>query len=142
MSIFKQIKSSGYTLVIVGLGAAAAIILSILISHILFVPGKDYSIDVQAIKDEEDLFNTARVAVTNTGKLPLTNVVVSYNPSNDANSNNNHIDKIALLTPGEKVWLSPPVDAPLKSVRVTADQGLRITKQYASTFKIPGVRLR
>jgi hypothetical protein len=142
MSIFKQI-SSAYTLVIVGLGAAAAIILSILISHVLFVPGKNYSIDVQVVKDEEDLFNTARVVVTNTGKLPLTNVVVSYNPSNGTNSNNiNHIDKIALLTPGEKVWLSPPGNTPLKSVAVSTNQGLKLTKQYASTFKIPGIRFR
>jgi hypothetical protein len=61
MSALKQIESRGYTLIIVGIGGAAAIILTILISSILNVSGKNYSLDVQAIKDDEDLFNTARV---------------------------------------------------------------------------------
>jgi uncharacterized membrane protein len=107
------------------------------------VTKEKYAIDVQAVKDEEDLFNTARVAITNTGKLPLTNVTVNYG-SVDGSTNNgsNKFDKIALLQPGQKVWLSPPSNVSIKSIKITTDQGVNITKQYANTLKIPGIRFR
>ena len=137
MPHLKQIKSHGYALAFVGSGVAAAIIVTILIFSIFSIAKKNYAIDVQALKDEEDLFNTARVAVTNTGKLPLTNVIVNYGAGA-----NNKFDKISLLQPGEKVWLSPPTNIPIKSIKVTTDQGINITKQYATTLKIPGIRFR
>ena len=78
-----------------------------LVFSVFSVTKEKYAIDVQAVKDEEDLFNTARVAIANTGKLPLTNVIVNYGAAEN-NNNNNKFDKIALLQPGQKVWLSPP----------------------------------
>src|ERR687887_190519 len=78
MPYLNQIKSHGYTLAFIGSGIAAAIILTMLVFSVFSVTKEKYAIDVQAVKDEEDLFNTARVAVTNTGKLPLTNVIVNY----------------------------------------------------------------
>ena len=139
-----QIKSHGYTLAFIGGGIAAAIILATLVFSVFSVTKEKYAIDVQAVKDEEDLFNTARVAIANTGKLPLTNVIVNYGADNNNNNNNNNnkFDKIALLQPGQKVWLSPPPNVPIKSITITTDQGLSVTKQYASTFKIPGIRIR
>ena len=139
-----QIKSHGYTLAFIGSGIAAAIILATLVFSVFSVTKEKYAIDVQAVKDEEDLFNTARVAIANTGKLPLTNVIVNYGADNNNNNNNNNnkFDKIALLQPGQKVWLSPPPNVPIKSITITTDQGLSVTKQYASTFKIPGIRIR
>ena len=134
-----QVKSHGYTLAFIGSGIAAAIILATLVFSVFSVTKEKYAIDVQAVKDEEDLFNTARVAIANTGKLPLTNVIVNYGANNN---NNNKFDKIALLQPGQKVWLSPPPNVPIKSITITTDQGLSVTKQYASTFKIPGIRIR
>jgi hypothetical protein len=138
------IRSHGYTLAFIGSGVAAAIILTILLTSVFSFTKEKYAIDVQAIKDEEDIFNAARVAITNTGKLPLTNVIVNYGATEGSNNNNNNnkFDKIALLQPGQKVWLSPPTNVPIKSIRITTDQGVTVTKQYASTFKIPGIRIR
>jgi hypothetical protein len=140
MSLLKQIKSRSYALTIVGIGLAAATILTLLISSIFVVSGKDYAIDIQAVKDEQDLFNSARVTVSNVGKLPLTNVIVNYGSGNG--TNNINIEKIGQILPGERVWLAPPLTVPFKSVTVTTDQGLIVTKQYTSTFQIPGIRIR
>ena len=91
--------------------------------------------DIDSIKDNQNLFNTARVTVTNTGKLPLTNIVVNYG----GGSGGGTIEKLASLSPGEKVLLSPPENSALQSVTVTADHGLSVTKAYRSPFKIPGM---
>ena len=105
-----------------------------LLFSIFAVATKDYAIDVDPIKDNQNLFNTARVTVTNTGKLPLTNIVINY-----GGSGANAIEKLAILSPGEKVMLSPPESSELKSVTVTTDHGLSITKAYRTPFKIPGM---
>lgn len=140
MKYLNQIRSHGYTLAFIGSGITAAIILTILVLSVFSVTKEKYAIDVQAVKDEEDLFNTARVAIANTGTLPLTNVIVNYGTA--AGNNNNNIDKIALLQPGQKIWLSPPSNIPIKSIKITTDQGISVTKQYESTLKIPGIRIR
>lgn len=57
------------------------------------------------------LFNTVKVAITNTGNLALTNIVVNYG--------SNAVDKLTSLSPGEKVLLLPPENSSLKSVTVT-----------------------
>ena len=141
MPYLNQIKSHAYTLAFIGTGVAAAIIVTILVTSVFSVTKEKYAVDVQAVKDEEDLFNTARVAITNTGKLPLTNVIVNYGAAG-GNNNDKKFDKIALLQPGQKIWLSPPTNIPIKSIRVITDQGVNVTKQYTSTFKIPGIRIR
>ena len=140
MPYLNQIKSHGYALAFIGSGIAAAIILTMLVFSVFSVTKEKYAIDVQAVKDEEDLFNTTRVAITNTGKLPLANVIVNYVAA--GGNINNKFDKIALLQPGQKVWLSPPPNVPIKSIRLTTDQGVSVTKQYTSTLKIPGIRFR
>ena len=91
--------------------------------------------DIDPTKDNQNLFNTARVTVPNTGKLPLTNIVVNYGGGSGGT-----IEKLASLSPGEKVLLSPPENSALQSVTVTAaDHGLSVTKAYRSPFKIPGM---
>jgi len=92
---------------------------------------QDYAINVDPIKDNQYLFNTVRVAITNTGKLPLTNIVVNYG--------GNAVDKLISLSPGEKVLLSPPENSSLQSVTVTADHGVAVTKDYRTPLKIPGM---
>lgn len=67
MKYLNQIRSHGYTLAFIGSGITAAIILTILVLSVFSVTKEKYAIDVQAVKDEEDLFNTARVAIANTG---------------------------------------------------------------------------
>src|SRR5215831_7208834 len=115
----------------IGVGVVA--ITSFLLFSV-FAATKDYAISVDPIKDSQNLFNTARVTITNTGKLPLTNIVVNY-----GGNGRQDIEKLTSLAPGDKVILSPPDDSPLKSVTVKTDQGLTLTKNYRSPFKIPGM---
>ena len=61
---------------------AVTIIFAVTLVTILLIsliPTKDYSIDVDAIKDEQSLFVNARITLTNTGRQPLTDVVVHQN---------------------------------------------------------------
>ena len=115
------------------LGASAIIVT--LLSFSVFSPifAKDYALDVDPMKDSQNLFTTARVTISNSGKLPLTNVIVNYGGNNNTNQ------KINLLPPGEKVFLSPPDNTPLKAVTVTTAQGLTVVKEYRTPIKLPGM---
>jgi hypothetical protein len=115
-------------------GGVCAVIAIILLIFIVFaIPAKDFAIDIDPMKDNQNLFSTSRVTVSNIGKMPLTNIVVNYGGGNNA------IEKIASLSPGEKVLLSPPSNSSLKSVTVTTDQGLSVTKDYRTPIKLPGM---
>lgn len=113
------------------IGGAAVIIIIFLLFSVFAVATEDYAVSVDPIKDNQYLFNTARVTVANTGRLPLTNIVVNYG--------DNAVDKLTLLSPGDKVLLSPPDNSSLKSVTVTADHGIVVTKEYRTPLKIPGM---
>jgi hypothetical protein len=115
-------------------GACVVVVGLILLFSIFAIATQNYAIDVDPIKDNQNLFNTARVSVTNTGKLPLTNIIVNY-----GGSGTHAIEKLVSLSPGEKVLLSPPENSTLQSVTVTADHGLSVTKAYRIPFKIPGM---
>ena len=121
-------------IILASVGGATLVIIVVLLSSVFAKPTKDYAIDIDPIKDNQNLFNTARVTVTNTGKLPLTNIVVNY-----GGTGANAIQKLAFLSPGEKVLLSPPESSALKSVTVTADHGMSVTKAYRTPIKIPGM---
>ena len=92
---------------------------------------QDYEIDVDPLKDPQNLFVTARVMVQNTGGKPLTNVMVNYGDGDVLN--------LGTLIPGQKVILSPPPENSLQIVKVTADNGISVTKQYRIPPKIPGM---
>ena len=123
------------TIILASIGGATLVITVVLLSSIFAEPTKDYAIEIDPIKDNQNLFNTARVTVTNTGRLPLTNIVVNYGGT----GGNNAIEKLASLSPGEKALLSPPESSALQSVTVTADHGVSITKAYRIPIKIPGM---
>jgi hypothetical protein len=106
----------------------AAAIITILIISIM--PTKDYSIEVDAMKDEQSLFVNARIVLTNTGRQPLTDVVVYY-------GNRNEI--IKMINPGEKIYLSPPEGSRLDVVEVTTNEGVNMTKEYRKPIKLPGM---
>lgn len=108
----------------------AALAVTIFLVFSIAVTTKDYAISVDPIKDNQYLFSTARVMITNTGKLPLTNIVVNYGGK---------VDKLTSLSPGENAMLSPPQNSTLNSVTVTADHGIIITKGYRTPLKIPGM---
>jgi hypothetical protein len=95
------------------------------------IPTKDYDLSVDALKDQQSLFTNARVVITNTGRLPLTNVIVDYGNGTEP--------AIDILQPGEKRTLSPPEGASLDSVVVTAEPGIKITQQYRTPIKLPGM---
>jgi hypothetical protein len=122
------------TIVLASAGGATLVIAVMLLSSVFAVATKNYAIDIDPIKDNQNLFNTARVTVTNTGKLPLTNIVVNY-----GGAGANAIQKLAFLSPGEKALLSPPESSALQSVTVTADHGVSVTKAYRTPIKIPGM---
>jgi hypothetical protein len=106
---------------------AVTLITILLIS---IIPTKDYSIDVDAIKDEQSLFVNARITLTNTGRQPLTDVVVYYG---------NRSESIKMINPGEKIYLSPPEGSRLDIVEVTAKEGIKVAKEYRKPIKLPGM---
>jgi hypothetical protein len=137
--MIKDKKKTIYIISIAAVVAAIAIILLMLMFSIFSsVAAKDYAIDIDPIKDEQSIFSTARVTVINTGKQPLTNIVINYGGDGGIDSKN--IEKIDILAPGAKIMLSPPENSPLESVTVTAtDQDISITKDYRTPIKIPGM---
>jgi hypothetical protein len=109
-------------------GVVAATVAAMLMSS---VPTKDYSLTVDALKDEQSLFTDARVIVSNTGRLPLTNVVVDFGGDQK--------ESIGTMEAGTKRTVSPPEDAQLQSVTVTAEPDIQITQQYRTPIKLPGM---
>jgi hypothetical protein len=95
------------------------------------LPTKDYDLSVDALKDEQSLFTNARVVIKNTGRLPLTNVLVDYG--------SNREPPIDVLQPGEMLTLSPPEDVQLERVTVTAEPSIEIVKSYRTPWKLPGM---
>lgn len=91
----------------------------------------DYNLEIDPLKDEQNLFSTARVALSNTGKLPLTNVVVNYGGQST--------ESVESISPGEKLLLSPPENVALDFVTVTTNEGLNLTKMYRTPIKLPGM---
>lgn len=95
------------------------------------IPSKDYDLSVDALKDEQSLFTTARIVLKNTGKLPLTNVVVDYGNQTEP--------LIPILQPGETRPVFPPEGVQLDSVKVTAEPGIDIVQRYRTPIKLPGM---
>jgi hypothetical protein len=111
-------------------GGGVAVLIIFLLFSVFAVATQNYAMNVDPIKDNQYLFSTGRVMITNTGKLPLTNIVVNYGGK---------VDRLTSLSPGENAMLSPPENSTLKSVTVTADHGLSVTKDYRTPLKIPGM---
>jgi hypothetical protein len=111
-----------------GLGSLSAIIVGLFLISI--VPTKNYSLDVDPMKDEQSLFVNARVVLANTGKMPLTNLHVDYGPT---------VESISKLDPGQKVSLSPPSGSNLDRVVVSTNEGINVTKEYRKPIKLPGM---
>lgn len=114
--------------IIVGIAAAAAIAVGVL--SLMQFSTEEYALDVDAFKDQADLFLSGRVILTNTGRSTLTNVVVDFGTEKV---------KLPSLAPGQKQMVSTPSDAPLDSVTVTTDEGIHIVKEYRTAQRIPGM---
>jgi hypothetical protein len=115
-------------IVIIAAGIIAVALVAMFASAL---PTKDYDLNVDALKDEQSLFTNARVVIKNTGRLPLTNVLVDYG--------SNREPPIAVLQPGEMLTLSPPEDVQLDQVTVTAEPSIEIVQSYRTPWKLPGM---
>ena len=119
----------GILVVIIGVVIVSSGLLIVVYGFNIF--SEDYNLDLDPLKDEQNLFSTARVALSNTGKLPLTNVVINYGGQST--------ESIESISPGQKLLLSPPENVPLDFVTVTTSEGLNLTKTYRTPIKIPGM---
>jgi hypothetical protein len=109
-------------------GGGAIAILSYLAFTI--IAKEDYSLEVDAMRDDQSLFINTRIILANTGKLPLTHITVDYGSKKET---------LKIIGPGEKVALSPPEGSNLNVVKITADNGINITKEYRKPIKLPGM---
>jgi hypothetical protein len=109
-------------------GIIAATAAAILLSS---VPTQDYSLAVDALKDEQSLFTDARVVLSNTGRLPLTDVTVDFGDG--------QTEDVGILDAGDKRTVSPPEGAQLDTVTVTAEPDIRIVQAYRTPIKLPGM---
>ena len=111
--------------------AAGIVAVALIAMFASALPTKDYDLSVDALKDEQSLFTDARVVVSNTGRLPLTNVVVDFG--------GNQKESVGTMEAGDKRTVSPPDGAQLQSVTVTAEPDIQITQQYRTPIKLPGM---
>lgn len=109
-------------------GAGAIAILSYF--ALTIIAKEDYSLEVDAMRDDQSLFINTRIILANTGKLPLTDVTIDYGSKKET---------LKIIDPGEKVALSPPEGSNLNFVKITADNGINITKEYRKPIKLPGM---
>ncbi|MDQ3910172.1 MAG: hypothetical protein M3232_07190 [Thermoproteota archaeon] len=115
-------------IVIIAAGIVAVALIAMFASSL---PTKDYDLSVDALKDEQSLFTNARVVIKNTGRLPLTNVLVDYG--------SNREPPVDVLQPGETLTLSPPEGVQLDQVTVTAKPSIHIVQPYRTPWKLPGM---
>jgi archaellum component FlaF (FlaF/FlaG flagellin family) len=106
------------------------LVIFVIVNNNIFSNKKDFSLDIDALKEQQSLFTHTRVTITNTGKQPLTNIKVNYG---------NKIETVSLLEPGQSFPLSPPAGSNLQRIIVTSDQGINITKEYRTPISMPGM---
>lgn len=105
----------------------------VLYNVLISVPFKDYSLEVDALRDPESLLVNSRVVLKNNGKLPLNDIVVIYDNNRDI------IENLQTINPGQTIILSPPQGAGLNSVNVVTAEGISVDKQFRSPIKMPGM---
>jgi hypothetical protein len=111
--------------------AGGIIAVALIAMYVSQLPTRDYSLNVDALKDEQSLFTTARIVLTNNGRLPLTDVAVDFG--------NGEKEAIGIMDPGTKRTVTPPDTAQLDTVTVTAEPGIAITQEYRTPIKLPGM---
>ncbi len=111
--------------------AAGIITVTLVAMFASALPTKDYDLSVDALKDEQSLFTNTRVVIKNTGRLPLTNMLVDYG--------SNREPPIDILQPGDTLTLSPPEGVQLDRVTVTAEPSIERVQAYRTPWKLPGM---
>lgn len=100
-----------------GIGAAA-VASYVILSLLLNVP--DYGVEIDAIK-VQDIVAISNVRITNTGRLPLTELAVDMGEGD--------IQRLDILAPGKTIWVSPKAQN-LVSVKLTTKEGLVATRDF------------
>lgn len=125
------IKGRKIELVLIGL---VIVVSAVVIYNVtIFIPFKDYSLDVDALKDPESLLVNSRVILKNTGKMALNDIFIIYD------NNRNLTDNLLTINPGQTIILSPPQGALLKNVQVITGEGISVDKGFRSPVKMPGM---
>ena len=109
------------------------VLVVVLYNVMISIPFKDYSLEVDALKDPESLLVNSRVVLKNTGKLALNDIYIVYD------NNKNLTENLLRIEPGQTVILSPPQGALLNSVSVITGEGISIDKAFRSPIKMPGM---
>jgi hypothetical protein len=105
----------------------------IIYNLVISIPTRNYSLDVDAIKDPESLFLNSRVILKNTGLLPLNDINIIYD------NNLKFKEKVNILKPGETIILSPPAGTVLKNLQVSSKEGIDLNRDFRSPTKLPGM---
>ena len=105
----------------------------ILYNLIIAIPTRNYSLEIDALKDPESLLVNSRVVLKNSGIQPLSDIIIVYDNNIKLN------EKINSIKPGETIILSPPSGASLNSVNIKTKEGIDINKEFRSPIKLPGM---
>ena len=115
--------------IIIAASGGGAAVAAVTIAFVLLVPTQDYMLSVDPMMSKGDFGTYTHVFIKNTGREPVTNVKVDYG--------NQKSDFVPVLDPGDRVMLSPPAGSDLEQVKVTADNGIDIVKQYTTPANAP-----
>ena len=110
-----------------------AVTIVVLYNVFINIPFKDYSLNVDALRDPESLLVNSRVVLKNTGKMPLSDILITYD------GDRNLTENLLKIDPGQTIILSPPQGAKLNSVSVVTSEGINIEQQFRSPVKMPGM---
>jgi hypothetical protein len=105
----------------------------IIYNLVISIPTRNYSLDIDAIKDPESLFLNSRVILKNTGLLPLNDINIIYD------NNLKFKEKVNILKPGETIILSPPAGTALKNLQISSKEGSNLNRDFRSPVKLPGM---
>ncbi|MEM2785941.1 MAG: hypothetical protein QXW37_05750 [Candidatus Nitrosotenuis sp.] len=102
----------------ISIGGSAAAVVVFAVIMLTNIP--EYGLEIDAIK-VEDLVAISNVRITNTGKMPLTELLIDMGQGD--------VQYLDSLEPGKTVWISPKAQN-LVSVTVTTKEGLVATKDF------------
>lgn len=122
-----------YKILIVVAIAAIVVIAAVIVFDIskVAIATEEYSIFVDPLIDEQNLFVMGRVTIQNTGTKPLTNVKVNFGEGD--------ILELGTLKAGQKLIVSPPPENKMEFVMVSADPDIFVNKAYRAPPKMVGM---
>lgn len=124
-----RIRRVELILIVLVVVVSVVVIYNVLIS----VPFKQYSLEVDALKDPQSLLVNSRVVLKNNGKQALNDIYIVYD------SNRNLTENLLRIEPGQTIILSPPQGALLNNVTVFTGEGISVDKAFRSPIKMPGM---